>query len=80
MTQFQFIICLDYVICISIDQIKKDVFTLKKKQKARSRPYPTETITDVDYADGLALLAYTSAQAESFCTPWSMQESLCELR
>ena len=33
-------------------------------KKARSR-YPTETTTDTDYADDLALLANTSAQAES---------------
>ena len=27
--------------------------------------YPTQTITDVDYADDIALLANTSTQAES---------------
>ena len=35
------------------------------KKKARSRRYPTETITDADYADNLALLAYTPAKVES---------------
>ena len=34
-------------------------------KKARSRQYPTETITDVNYADDLALLANTPTQAES---------------
>ena len=33
--------------------------------KAKSRWYPTETITDADYTDDLALLANTPAQAES---------------
>ena len=34
-------------------------------EKARSRRYPTRTIMDADYADDIALLANTSAQAES---------------
>ena len=34
-------------------------------KKARSRCYPTETITDTDYADDIALLENTSAQAKS---------------
>ena len=34
-------------------------------KKARFRQYPAETITDVDYADDLALLANASAQAKS---------------
>ena len=44
-----------------IDQIKENSFILKK---ARSRLYPTETITDADNADDIELLANTSAQAE----------------
>ena len=47
---------------ILIGQIKMNGFTLKK---ARSRQYPAETITDVDYADEIALLANTPAQTES---------------
>ena len=47
---------------ISIDLIKENGFTL---EKARSWWYPTETITDSDYADDLALLIDTPAQAES---------------
>ena len=34
-------------------------------EKARSRRYPAQTITDVDYADNIALLAITLVQAES---------------
>ena len=41
---------------------KKKMTMLKK---ARSRWYPTDTITDANYADDLVLLANTPAQAES---------------
>ena len=36
-----------------------------KLAKERSRSYPAKTITDVDYADDIAVLANTSAQAET---------------
>ena len=42
--------------------MKENGFTLKKD---RSRRYPVRTITDADYADDIALLANTPAQAES---------------
>ena len=45
-----------------IDQIKENGFTLKK---ARSRWYPTESMTDADYADDLLLITNTKALAES---------------
>ena len=35
------------------------------KKKSRSKWYPAQTITDSDYADDQALLANTSAQADS---------------
>ena len=44
---YLFIICQDYVVRLLIDSIKSG-FTLKK---AKSSWYPTETITDADYAD-----------------------------
>ena len=56
-----FIICLDYVLRISIDKIREDGFELTKK---RSRRYPAKTITDADYADDIAILADTPNQAE----------------
>ena len=37
-------------------------FTL---QKARSRQYPAETLTDADYMDDLALLTNIPAEAKS---------------
>ena len=48
---------------MSIDLIKENGFTLKKK--ARNRWYSAETMTDADYVDDLALLTNTPAQAES---------------
>ena len=58
---YLFIICLDYVLRTSIDKIKENGFELTKKRSGR---YPTKTITDDDYADDIALLANTPAQAE----------------
>ena len=42
--------------------MKENGFKLAKK---RSRRYLAQTITDADYADGIALLANTTAQTES---------------
>ena len=36
-----------------------------KLAKEKSRRYPTQTITDADYANDIALLANTLAQAET---------------
>ena len=59
---YVFIICLDYVLRSSIDNIRENGFVLTKK---RSRGYPAKTITDADYADGIALLANTPNKAET---------------
>ena len=59
---FLSIIYLDYILLISIDLKKENGLTLKK---AKSRQYHSETITDADYSDDLALLANIPAQAES---------------
>ena len=56
------IICLDYVLRTSIDEIRENGFELTKK---RSRRYPAKTITDTDYADDIAILANTPDQAET---------------
>ena len=56
-----YIICQDYVLRTSIDKIKENGFELTKK---RSRRYPAKTITDSDYADGIAILANIPNQAE----------------
>ena len=57
-----FIICLDYVLRISIDKIRENGFELTKR---RSKRYPAKTITDADFADDLVLLANTPNQAET---------------
>ena len=44
---YLFIICLDYILRTSIDNIRENGFELTKK---RSRRYPAKTITDADYA------------------------------
>ena len=54
--------CPDYVLRTSINKIRENGFELTKK---RSRRYPAKTITDVDYADDIAILANTPDQAET---------------
>ena len=59
---YLFIISQDYVLKMSIDKMKDNGFKLTKK---RSRRYPTQTITDSEYANDIALLSNTLTQAES---------------
>ena len=59
---YLFIICLDYVLRTSVDKMKDNGFKLAKE---RSRRYAALIITDADYADDIALLANTPAQAET---------------
>ena len=59
---YLFIICLNYLLRKSIDIMKENGFKLAKE---RSRRYSAQTITDADYADNIALLANTPAQAET---------------
>ena len=59
---YLFIICLYYVHRTSIDKIKENIFKLTKE---RSRRYPAKTITNVQYADDIAILANVPAQAET---------------
>ena len=59
---YLFIICLDYLLRTSIDKIKENGFKLTKK---KSRRYPAKTITDANYADGLAILANTPNTVET---------------
>ena len=59
---YLFIICLDYVLRMSIDIMKDNGFNLAKE---RNRRYPAQTITDTDYANDIALLTNTPAQAET---------------
>ena len=61
LASYLFIICLDYVLRMSIDKMKDNGFKLTKERRGR---YPAQTITDAEHADGIALLAKTPAQAE----------------
>ena len=62
LARYLFIICLDYILRTSIDEIKYNDFMLTTE---RSRRYPAQTITDVDYVYDIALLANAPAQAET---------------
>ena len=59
---YLFIICLDYMLRASIDLMKENGFKLAKE---RSRRYPAQTITDVNYADNIALTANIPTQVKS---------------
>ena len=59
---YLFIICLDYVLRMSIDLMKENGFKLTKE---RSRRYPEQTIADADHAEDIALLANLLTQAQS---------------
>ena len=59
---YLFIVCLGYVLRTPIDKIRENGIELTKK---RSKRYPAKTITDADYADGIAILANTPNQAET---------------
>ena len=56
---YLFIICLAYMFRTFLDEMKDNGF---KPKKERSRRYPAQTITDVNYADDIALLANTPAE------------------
>ena len=57
-----FVISLIYVLRTSIDWKQEYSLTM---EKARSRRYPEQTITDVNYANDIAILANTPTHAES---------------
>ena len=58
---YLFIICLDYVLRTSIDKIKKRFQVNKGKKQKVTR----KTITNIDYANDIALLANIPAQADT---------------
>ena len=60
--RYLFMIFLDNGLRMLIDLIKENCFTRKN---ARIKPYPTETTTDTDYADDMALLTNTPIQVKS---------------
>ena len=60
LAQCMFIICLNYGFRTPIDKMKNNGLKLTKERSSR---YSAQTITDVDYADNIALLANTPTQA-----------------
>ena len=58
--KYLFIICQEYVHRTSRDLMKEFGFTLAKNKR-----YSAQTITDADYADDIALLTNSPAQAKS---------------
>ena len=65
-----FIICLDYVLRTSIDIMKDNGF---QPAKEISRRYPAQTITNVGYADDIALLANTLPKPNPCYIVWNEQ-------
>ena len=57
-----FIIYLDYMLKISVDIMKDNGLNRAKERCSR---YPAQTFTDKLYANGIALLGYTPAQAKT---------------
>ncbi|KAI8485234.1 Kinesin-like protein kif22 [Branchiostoma belcheri] len=63
---YLFVMCLDYVLRTSVDQIQENGFIL---EHTRSRRYPARHLTDADFADDLALFSNTIQQAEGVGIP-----------
>ena len=59
---YLFIICLDFVLRMSIDKMKDNGFKLAKEI---SRRYLAQTIMDADYANDIVLLANIPIQAKT---------------
>ena len=59
---YLFVICLVYALRTSINKMEENCFKLAKELSKR---YHAQTITDVDYANDIALLENLPAQAET---------------
>ena len=62
LVQFLFIICLDYIMKMSLDNNRELGFTLTER---KSSQYPAEQITDTDYADDIAVTSNTLKDANT---------------
>ena len=58
---FLFVICLDYLLRISVDKCNEYALTL---ELVRTRRFSNKKITDADYADNLTLLSDNSYNAQ----------------
>ena len=59
---FLFIVIVDYVLRMSVDTIDSKGFQIKPKRSSR---YPAEYLTDTDFADDIALISNSLANAQS---------------
>ena len=59
---FLFIIVVDYVLCMSVYKIHTKGYELKPRQSSR---YPAVHLTDADFADDIALISQSLANAQS---------------
>ena len=59
---FLFVVVLDYVLRLSLDSMNEKGMMIKPR---RSRRYPAEYLTDLDFADDLALISESIKDAES---------------
>ena len=59
---FLFIIVVDYVLRMSVDTISSKGFEIKARQSSR---YPAEYLTDTDFADDIALISGSLANAQA---------------
>lgn len=62
---FLFVIVTDYILRQSLDQINEKGLTIKPRQ---SRRYPSQHVTDLDYADDLAITADILSDAQDLLT------------
>jgi len=59
---FLFILVVDYVLRMSVDTINSKGFQLKKRESSR---HPAKYLTDTDFADDIALISQSLANAEA---------------
>ena len=69
LTSYLSIICLHNVLKTSIDLMKENGF---KREKAKSRRYPAEIITDADYVDERAIFWHISQASRAIIYVWSI--------
>ena len=62
LSQFLFIICIDYILKTSLDNDRELGFTLTKRRSIR---YHAEQITDTDYTDDIAVTSNTLNDANT---------------
>ena len=61
LASFLFIVVVDYVLCISVDSIANKGFEIKPRQSSR---HPAEHLSDTNFADDIALISESLANAQ----------------